>query len=101
MKAGEATESQLLHAAVFRPHHVIWKVDITDSEIAYRAPAKKGVFAAFKRSAKVRVTPDRDNSMSAIILPNSKADAQQYLEEIGDDPEIYNYRGKLVKQPKA
>jgi len=100
-KPGEVTESQLLHGAVFRPQHVIWKVDISDSEIAYRTPAGNGVFAAAKRSSKVIVTPTRDNSFSAIVLPRSKTESQQYLEEIGDDPAIYNYKGKLVKQPKA
>jgi hypothetical protein len=100
-KPGEVTDSQLLHGAVFRAQHVIWKVDITDSEIVYRAPAGNGVFAAARRSSKVMVTPKRDNSFSAIVLPRSKTESQQYLEDIGDDPAIYNYKGKLVKQPKA
>ena len=100
-KPGEVTESELLHSAVFRPRHVIWKVEITDSEIVYHAPAGNGVFAASKRSSKVMVTPKRDNSFSAIVLPRPKKEAQEYLEEIGDDPSIYNYKGKLVKQPKA
>jgi hypothetical protein len=100
-KPGEITESQILHSVVFRSEHVIWKVEVTDSEIVYRAPAGRGVFAAFKRSSKVLVTPKRDNSLSVIVLPRSKKEAQEYLEEIGDDPAIYNYQGKLVKQPKA
>ena len=99
-KSGEVTESQVLHTAVFRPRHVIWKVEIRDSEIGYRAPAGNGIFAALRRSTKVTVTPQRPDSFSVIVLPRSKKEAQEYLEEIGDDSAIYNFKGKLVKQPK-
>jgi hypothetical protein len=98
-KPGEVTESQLLHGALFRPRHVIWKVDVSDSAIGYATPAGNGVFAASRRSSSVTVTPKLQNSLSVVVLPRSKNEAQEYLEEIGDDGAIYNYRGKLVKVP--
>ena len=46
---GAVSVTDVLHHYVYDPRHILWKVEISDTNVTYRFPSKKGVLAAAKR----------------------------------------------------
>jgi len=95
------TESEMLHSVVFDPRHLIWKVEISDSSISYAVPTRNGVGQAVGLLPELRTSVRAAGELAIILLPKSKKDAQECLRKFGDNPKIFDWKGKLIKKPEA
>jgi hypothetical protein len=93
------TVTEIIHTTMFQRRHIIWKVELSDSEVTYWFPFGNGVTAALKKAPELKHKSDNDASL--IILPESQKEAQSYLRQFATNSDVFNYKGQLIrkKQP--
>jgi hypothetical protein len=93
------TESEMLHSVVFDARHLIWKVEISDASISYAVPTRNGVGQAVGLVPELRTSVRAVGELAIILLPKSKKEAQECLKKFGENPKIFDWNGKLMKNP--
>jgi hypothetical protein len=98
--AGAPTETEMLHSAVYEQRHLIWKVELSDSELTYSFPTRNGAARALTPDAPdLQANVRRQGELAIVLLPRDKKKAQDYLKKFASDPKIFDYKAKLVKKP--
>ena len=96
-QADVPTASEIIHLAFFEAYHIAWKVEILDDQIAYYCPASGGGAEKVLKEAPELKSRRYDN-WTFIVLPDSPKEAQKYLRRFADDPEVFMFKGKLMRK---
>ena len=90
------TPSEIIHTFMYERRHVIWKVEVTDTNVTYYFPFADGTTVA---TAKAPALKRKSLGVGHIlVLPESRVEAQSYLRQFADDTNVFNYRGQLLKK---
>jgi hypothetical protein len=92
---GAVSVTEVLHNFVYDARHVIWKVEISDTNVTYRFPSGSGAMAASKKAPELKLKGK--NHGCVVLLAEPKIEAQKYLRQFAGDTEVFNYQGTLVK----
>jgi hypothetical protein len=99
-QSGPPSVTELIRSIMYEPRHVAWKVEITDTSLNYWFPAGNGIVAALKQAPELKGKPVRGTleEQPTITLPASTKEAQKYLLRFAADPNVFNYKGQLIKK---
>jgi len=91
-----ASVTEIIRAAMWKPMHVVWKIEISDGAVNYAYPLGNGVMAALQKDPELKGEPAE--SPMRILVPGTEKEAQKHLLRFKDDNSVFSFRGRLVKK---
>ena len=88
--------TEALRGVMYKPLHVVWKVELSDDAVSYWFPYGNGVMAALRQAPELKT--ERTDRAERILLPGGPKEAQKYLLKFKDDASVFNYKGRLVRK---
>jgi hypothetical protein len=97
---GPPTTSELVHSILYQPQHLVWKVELSETNFVFWSPSKRGISQALKIAPELKPKSGSMAETLTLQLPDSTKDSQVYLRRFGTNTMIFDNRGQMAKTMK-